>query len=764
MKFTIIYRLSLYLMLTLAVLSYSVDATGDESIAMLYPAASAFAGIVAALTVDRSPRLALSARAGDRLGMGSIALALVEYSINPNLLLLSLAHWLFYLQIIKIFQEKSIQNDWMLMGLSTAQLLVGVVGSQSDAVGLIMSAWAATSIWVLGLFQLDREAIRRAADPAASHVAPAFQPRTCYEQLITFRFFLAGAGIVLTTLATGGLFFWILPRRSGEPNQATTHAAATHLTGFDQTIRLGQMSEILESERIVMTVELLDEGDRPVTEIVEPYWRGITMTRYDGGSWKRHDPKASRGDFGDEQLELFEEATDGSVESLGSDRSFPSYIRQVITLEPTDNDTLFALRPIVDYAAKSHSQAIMMNGLDGTLFREGPFNTRYVYEVKSKRNNSNRQEDERYPSRSELAEMRTLNSALKDELAEIAKAIVSSIPPDHIEERARAIERYLRDSGRYFYSLKSTGGDRRIDPNLDFLINRREGHCAYFASSLALLLRSIGIHTRLVNGFKGGDWDEIGRVLYVRGKHAHSWVEALVGRGENREPIWITLDPTPASQRARTVANVGGMSEFFRPAADFLRTLWSFYIVTFDSDRQNRLIYQPLLNLWREASSGFLAIWEVLKNVSKGRFQAKDLSAFFSFRGFIVSFVVLLVLVLATTAIARLVGRLIRAVRGEEIDQSTLAKGAQFYRRMMMLLNRIGLEKPDCETPLEFARRARRSLANAGDDDEIAQIPEEIVDAYYDNRFGRRELDDAELEGLEASLSRLEAKLIETAR
>jgi hypothetical protein len=64
-------------MLTLAVLSYSVDATGDESIAMLYPAASAFAGIVAALTVDRSPRLALSSRAGDRLGLGSIALALV---------------------------------------------------------------------------------------------------------------------------------------------------------------------------------------------------------------------------------------------------------------------------------------------------------------------------------------------------------------------------------------------------------------------------------------------------------------------------------------------------------------------------------------------------------------------------------------------------------------------------------------------------------------------------------------------------------------
>src|SRR5258708_33494589 len=93
--------------------------------------------------------------------------------------------------------------------------------------------------------------------------------------------------------------------------------------------------------------------------------------------------------------------------------------------------------------------------------------------------------------------------------------------------------------------------DPSIDPVEDFLVSRKEGHCAYFASALALMLRSIGIPARMVNGFKGGDWNDLSNVLTVRQKHAHSWVEALVGEvgsgdASRRTPVWVTLDPTPA--------------------------------------------------------------------------------------------------------------------------------------------------------------------------------------------------------------------------
>ena len=51
--------------------------------------------------------------------------------------------------------------------------------------------------------------------------------------------------------------------------------------------------------------------------------------------------------------------------------------------------------------------------------------------------------------------------------------------------------------------------DSSLDPVEDFLVNRKQGHCEYFASALALLLRSIDIPSRVINGFKGGDWNEL---------------------------------------------------------------------------------------------------------------------------------------------------------------------------------------------------------------------------------------------------------------
>ena len=93
--------------------------------------------------------------------------------------------------------------------------------------------------------------------------------------------------------------------------------------------------------------------------------------------------------------------------------------------------------------------------------------------------------------------------------------------------------------------------DPKLDPVEDFLVNRKEGHCEYFASALALLLRSIDIPARMVNGFKGGDWNELAQVMNVRQKHAHSWVEAYIGAGSGR----ATRSGSPSTRRPARSAN-----------------------------------------------------------------------------------------------------------------------------------------------------------------------------------------------------------------
>jgi hypothetical protein len=109
---------------------------------------------------------------------------------------------------------------------------------------------------------------------------------------------------------------------------------------------------------------------------------------------------------------------------------------------------------------------------------------------------------------------------------------------------AHAFTRHLADSGEYLYTLNLRRGDLRLDPTFDFLTNVKEGHCERYASGLVLMLRSVGIPCRLVQGFRGRELDEHDEV-HVRFTHAHSWAEALVPDPAGGE-MWVRLDPTPS--------------------------------------------------------------------------------------------------------------------------------------------------------------------------------------------------------------------------
>ena len=104
---------------------------------------------------------------------------------------------------------------------------------------------------------------------------------------------------------------------------------------------------------------------------------------------------------------------------------------------------------------------------------------------------------------------------------------LSEKPLDGKLTKAIFLENHLADSQQFEYTLSLTGPrDSGIDPIADFLLNKKRGHCQYFASALALMLRSQGIPTRLVVGFRPSEYNEIGGYFQVSQSHAHVWVEA----------------------------------------------------------------------------------------------------------------------------------------------------------------------------------------------------------------------------------------------
>ena len=743
MKFLTIYRASFYLMLTFATLVLSIDATDDNRFAMLYPLLVALASILAFMTVDRDPGLGLSRTTASVLALLSGGLSYAEYSLDKTLLLLSAAHWLVYLQLVKMFLPKTIEDDWFLFLLGLVQVLVGGVMSQSDKVGIALFSWALMALWVLTLFALHREALRMKLAPMAVTSRSGGDRSEPYRGLIDVPFAFSTMRVAATTLALGGLIFLAMPRRASMGTSQSGGAVGKHLTGFDDEIQLGQLGEILENDTPVMSVELFDrDGSRMTPDPdIEYRWRGVSMDRYERGRWFRPPFKANGYTLG-----LAERWRESRV------------IRQLIKLEPTDSPVLFGLRPILDADAADKRFLPELNEADGILFRNSTASVSLDYSVDSSDRPELPQPGETYPSIEYLSKLVMISDELKANLRPMALAHVQGLAEEDIRGRTAALEHYLRDSGEFRYSLQQETTDPNLDPVEDFLINRRTGHCEYFASALALLLRSIDIPCRVINGFKGGDYNAMAGVTTVRQKHAHSWVEALVGRTEGHDspPIWVTLDPTPSDERNESVARVGGMASHFYQVTDFIRYVWIFYIVGFNSERQDRFLYGPIRELIQEARRGFAIMGDHIK----GLFHFPSLESFFSLRGFLVSFGALLLLVGFFRMASWLIRELIRRISGSKAANSTGMAGVQFYRRLLQLLSEYGLERPPAETPREFARRAAIFLAGHGSGTEaVADVPPLVVDAFYQIRFGEHTIREDDLDHVIARLDALDARL-----
>jgi hypothetical protein len=126
--------------------------------------------------------------------------------------------------------------------------------------------------------------------------------------------------------------------------------------------------------------------------------------------------------------------------------------------------------------------------------------------------------------------------AVLQEIQDLARRVTAG--KDNPYDQATAIESYLRSN--YQYTLTPTEPPSGVDPLEYFLFHSKEGYCEYFASAMGDMLRSLGIPTRLVNGYGPGSYDEKLGKYVVKESDAHTWVEGYFpGYG------WIPFEPTP---------------------------------------------------------------------------------------------------------------------------------------------------------------------------------------------------------------------------
>jgi hypothetical protein len=256
-------------------------------------------------------------------------------------------------------------------------------------------------------------------------------------------------------------------------------------------------------------------------------------------------------------------------------------------------------------------------------------------------------------------------------------------------DRVRAIEMWLRTRFRYTLELPRSAREATLD---HFLFERRAGHCEYFSTALAVLLRTQGIATRNVNGFLGGEWNDFGSYLTVTQNQAHSWVEVwFEGIG------WVPFDATPAA--------TGGESAVARNTLGPLRFLfdgfehrWNKWVLDYDLDRQ--------FELMREATEAFTGP----ANPSPAASRETDWRRVALAAG----------VVLALLALWRMAG----GARGRALPPASVT-----YLRLRTAYERAGVTEQNL-APLAFNDALHAARAPG------AGAAERVVAVYVQNRFG----------------------------
>lgn len=632
MRFQIAFLFSSYLLVFLGLVSLFF--TQEISIPYLVLAG---AGLVfGAWREARGAREWLSTTIQNLVLVAVFVHALLAIFVFKELPLLALAQFLLALQAVKLISPKK-GRDWSLLYLLS---FFSVVSASALSVEMFFAAvfvsYLFVAPWVLVLFQLKEGTEAAGKDPDKE------------ARLLAWPLFRLVAGINIILLLLTLILFMSFPR-FGVGLLGDVWATGSAVVGFSDRLALGEVSKIQKNGAVAMRVSF----DQPRPQLDrELYWRGVALDQFDGRKWQKSNTEAVALRRVGEAYRVSEPVN----------RRAP-LIHQKIILEPTGSPALFALsRPLL----VSGRLGYLFLDSFGNLFTIQPFPFQISYEVFSHPDEPRRDA----PPSAAFLQL----PSLEPRILSLARQLTEGIADEG--QKARVLERYLKQTYRYSLEDLPVGG---ADPLAAFLFEVKQGNCEYFASSLAIMLRSLGIPTRVVNGYLGGEWNPYGEYLLIRQTNAHSWVEAYIG-----EEGWVTLDPTPSVPGGRTRMLFSSLTQF----ADFLRLNWYRYVINFGLADQYQLfavLQRP--HQWFGKSARTFSLSELTARLRAGSRDWVDLAIFIG------------ALVLGWAGL-RKIRRSTKASSRNSPHQAT-----ERYRRFLKLCAKKGFQKKPAETPDEFSER-----------------------------------------------------------
>jgi transglutaminase-like putative cysteine protease len=480
------------------------------------------------------------------------------------------------LQIVRLATRRGAAHDQQIIVLALLHFIAGTVLGGGLTYGLCFLGYLVVAPGALVLSHLRREVEGNYRQGARDRTGlPVDVPRILRSRRVVGRGFLGATCLLSVPILLFTITLFVLFPRVGLSLLLLSHPRTGRMIGFSEHVDLGDVGVLRDDPTIALRFEVRDLVDPPPPRMTIRL-RGTSFDTYDGHAWSRtlegvKTPERS-GDW-IEAIDLVRPPNPAHDHVLSVD------------LEPIDPPVVFVPERAVSLRIRQPNALLLGETLtvrrapDGELRYAGPEGRGLRYDAYVPRGHEVFSEPLSVQDRARYL-------APPPDLSEQAVMLAHQLTDDKptADGKASAIENYLRHSFAYDLHSSSSGKPHPVD---DFLFESRRGHCEFFSTAMAVMLRAIGIPSRNVTGFVGGTWNRFGHYYAVRQGDAHSWVEAYIeAPGQH---AWRTYDPTPTSG-AQPLEPQTGAYYYVRDLVEALSQRWNTYVVGYDLHKQVRLL------------------------------------------------------------------------------------------------------------------------------------------------------------------------------
>jgi transglutaminase-like putative cysteine protease len=692
------FELSLYLLVLMGF--GTLASTGGLDLPTIFLVGTALA--LRGYLLAEKRRAVISERRTTPLTIAYFIFYAFDYFLLSRSFLPATVHLVLFAVVVRTFSLRRDRDYTTLAILAFLMVLASAVLTVDSLFLLFFAGFMLTAVATFILMEMRRS--EQAAKFQARHSNDAHEHRH-----LAFSLARTTPGLVMMILVGAAAVFFLLPRMSA--GYLGGYSFGNDLsTGFSDRVQLGGIGKIQQSNAVVMHIQI--SGDKSGRYAL--HWRGVALANFDGKNWSNPReqymlPREADGAF---SVPMFSQGVapvnDGRRQAAPG--TTPHLIHYRVLLEPIGTNVFF-LAPWARRVMGAYRSLQVDTG--GAVYDLDNQHAVNLYEADS---------DIARPSaallRSAGAPFPQFVSpylqfpALDPRIPRLAAQISASASNNY--DKAAAVETYLKT--HYGYTLQLLPAPV-ADPLANFLFERKQGHCEYFASSMAVMLRTLHIPSRVVNGFRSDEFNDVTGNYIVRAKNAHSWVEAYFpGYG------WITFDPTPGG-------DVGTPEGWDRAMLylDAAQSFWREWVISYDSSHQYVLGQAALsgtrssldrTRMWAKRGYARLLAW-----ARRGQRSAEHapIRWFWGSAG-----IGLMLLLLGN------MGRVLRMIRVWRLqthpERSPDQAASMWYDRMARYLARRGVKKASAQTAQEFV--------GVIEDERLRLRVGNFTEAYESARFG----------------------------